>query len=392
MRRVLFIIVFLLFMQNWSVCEASAAEIPVIHSGAAIVLDTKSGEILFEKNARERKYPASLTKVATAIYAIETGNLDDTVTVSKKAREVEGTRVYLEEGEQVPLRKLIEGLLINSGNDAGVAIAEHLDGSIEQFAKNLNEYVKQIGTEETIFQNPHGLFDPNHQTSARDLAMITQYALKNEEFRRIFGTKELKWQGQSWQTTLYTHHKLMREKPYDGVTGGKTGYVDESGHTLVTAADRAGMSIIVVTLEGASQRDAYNDTKALLDYAFGNFKTTLIPQGTAIPMEIGEYKTTRDVYFSQPVGMAVTMKMNDEGTLEIFGDDQKLITSLKLENFKKKERKTAKLASPKTPNEEAENLKVLLPGTLIGLLAFIGIIFIRIRKKTDRQNDRSYGA
>ncbi|RHW43622.1 D-alanyl-D-alanine carboxypeptidase [Neobacillus notoginsengisoli] len=375
------VIVFICLWQNWSYSKANASEIPVINSGAAIVLDTKSGEVLFEKNARERKFPASLTKIATGIYAIENGNLSDKVTVSEAAREVDGTRVYLEPGEQVPLKQLIEGLLINSGNDAGVAIAEHFDGSNEQFAKKLNEYVARIGTQETTFQNPHGLFDPNHQTSARDLALITQYALKNEEFRRIFGTKELKWDSQTWHTTLFTHHKLMREKPYDGVTGGKTGYVDESGHTLVTSAERAGTSIIVVTLEGASQKDAYNDTKALLDYAFENFKTTLIPQGTTVPMDKGEYKTTRDVYFSQPVNQNVTMKMNAEGSLEIFGEDKNLITSVKLEDFKQPIRKTAKMIPPKPSNEEKEDFKVLLPGTLIGILALIGAIIIGNRRR-----------
>ncbi|WP_043932391.1 D-alanyl-D-alanine carboxypeptidase family protein [Bacillus sp. EB01] len=387
MKKVLFIVFIFLFVPR-----VHADQVPVIKSGAAIVLDAKSGEILFEKNSRERKYPASLTKVATAIYAIEKGNLDDTVTVSQTARETEGSRVYLEAGEQVSLRKLIEGLLINSGNDAGVAIAEHLDGSIEQFSQKLNEYLKEIGAEETTFQNPHGLFAPNHQTSARDLAVITQHALKNEEFRRIFGTKQLKWQGQSWKTTLFTHHKLLRERPYEGIIGGKTGYIDEAGHTLVTAAERAGTSIIVVTLKGAARKDAYNDTVALLDYAFGNFKTDFIPEGTIIPMDNGEYKTTRDVYFTQPANQTVTMKMNAEGTLEIFGEDKHLITSIKLENFKKETiKETAKEnPPPKSSKEEKRNFLVLLPGTLVGILAFIGVFIIRIQKKMSRQNSKSY--
>ncbi|ALC91439.1 hypothetical protein AM500_17810 [Bacillus sp. FJAT-18017] len=387
MKKVLFIVFIFLFVPR-----VHADEVPVIKSGAAIVMDAKSGEILFEKNSRERKYPASLTKVATAIYSIEKGNLNDTVTVSQTARETEGSRVYLEAGEQVSLRKLIEGLLINSGNDAGVAIAEHLDGSIEQFSQKLNEYLKEIGAEETTFQNPHGLFAPNHQTSARDLAVITQHALKNEEFRRIFGTKQLKWQGQSWKTTLFTHHKLLRERPYEGIIGGKTGYIDEAGHTLVTAAERAGTSIIVVTLKGAARKDAYDDTVALLDYAFGNFKTDFIPEGTIIPMDNGEYKTTRDVYFTQPANQAVTMKMNAEGTLEISGEDKQLITSIKLENFKKETiKKTAKEnPPPKSSKEEKRNFLVLLPGTLVGILALIGVLILRFRKKMPEQNNKSY--
>src|SRR5699024_3158459 len=118
---------------------------------------------------------------------IEKGGIDETVTVSKKARNTEGAKVFLEDGEQVSLKKLIQGLLINSGNDAGVAIAEHLSGSVEQFSSDINEYLSNIiGLKDTNFENPHGLFNPNHVTTAADLANITQYAMNNHLFREIF--------------------------------------------------------------------------------------------------------------------------------------------------------------------------------------------------------------
>ncbi|MDF1511039.1 D-alanyl-D-alanine carboxypeptidase [Robertmurraya sp. DFI.2.37] len=223
---------------------------PKIISEAAILIEESSGRVLYEKNAERLMYPASLTKVATAIYAIEKGNLEDLVTVSERARQVDGTRVYLEVGEKVSLRKLIQGLLINSGNDAGVAIAEYLDGSEEEFAASINDYLQGIGLNRTHFVNPHGLFNPDHTTTARDLAVITQYSMKNADFREIFGTKELKWDGEVWDTTIYNHHKLMRERPYEGITGGKTGFVDESKHTLITTAKRDNMSVIAVVLKG----------------------------------------------------------------------------------------------------------------------------------------------
>ncbi|GAB3797637.1 hypothetical protein GCM10028868_19200 [Virgibacillus kimchii] len=148
-----------------------------------------------------------MTKIATAIFAIENGDLDDLVTVSSYARNTEGSSVYLEEGETVPLKKLIQGLMINSGNDAGVAIAEHMSGSVEQFSSDLNEYLQEnVGVQHTNFENPHGLFDPNHVTTAEDLANITLYAMGNELFREINNTKELNWEGESWDTTLYNHH------------------------------------------------------------------------------------------------------------------------------------------------------------------------------------------
>lgn len=154
--------------------------LPILSSEAAIVMEATTGEVLYEKNAQSQMYPASLTKIATAIYAIENGNLNDSVTINEKARNTEGTRVYLEVGEQVTLEKLLQGLLINSGNDAGVAIAEHISGSVELFASDLNSYLKDvIGLQNTNLENPHGLFDPQHMTTAEDLAELTRYAMKN---------------------------------------------------------------------------------------------------------------------------------------------------------------------------------------------------------------------
>ncbi len=207
-----------------TVQAASDTGPPSLTSKAAVMMDADTGDILFAKHANDAMYPASLTKIATAIYAIENGDLDSIAMVSEKARNIDGTRVYLEKGEKVTLKKLIQGLLINSGNDAGVAIAEHLSGSVDKFASDLNAYLKKkVGVQDTHFENPHGLFDPDHVTTASDLAKITQYAIRNDVFRNIFGTVELEWNGASWDTTLLTHHKMMRQMPYEGVTGGKTG-------------------------------------------------------------------------------------------------------------------------------------------------------------------------
>lgn len=254
---------------------------PAISSEAAVLLDSKSGKVLYEKNSMKEMYPASLTKISTAIYALEKGDVDELVTVSKNAYQVDGTKVYLEEGEKVPLKRLIQGLIINSGNDAAVAIAEHLEGSVTDFSSQLNQYLTALGMQHTNFSNPHGLFDPSHTTTARDIAAMTHYAMQNEEFREIFATRELKWAGKTWNTTLYTHHKLMRELPYDGVTGGKTGFVDESGHTLVTTAERGGVSLIVVVLNGSTQEAIYKDTTVLLDYGFHYNPELDPPEGTA---------------------------------------------------------------------------------------------------------------
>lgn len=214
-------------------------------------------------------YPASITKMITGIIAIEEGDLTELVSVSKEATEVIGTRVYLLENEEVELKRLVKGLLINSGNDAGTAIAEHFAGSERNFSAKMNEFVKtNIGIMDSNFTNPHGLFDENHYTTAYDMAKIAQYAMENEVFKEIVGTKELEWTGEGWETTLYNHHRLLWD--YEGVTGIKNGYVSKSGFTLVTSAKRDGVELIAVTLNAPSSQDAYNDTTALMNYGFEN--------------------------------------------------------------------------------------------------------------------------
>ncbi|MGG6447406.1 D-alanyl-D-alanine carboxypeptidase family protein [Pseudobacillus badius] len=305
-------------------------------SESAILIDAKSGKILYEKNAKHQMYPASITKIATAIYAIENGDLDDMVTVSKKAREVEGTRVYLEGGEQVSLKKLIQGLLINSGNDAAVAIAEHLEGSPERFAFKMNKYLKKnIGTTQTNFENPHGLFAPNHVTTASDMAEITRYAMKNKVFREIFGTVKLKWKGTSWNTTLLNHHKLMREIPYEGVTGGKTGFVNESGHTLVTTAKREDFHLIAVTLKAPSSTAAFNDTIQLLDYGYQNYKAFKLTKGSTFHTKQGKsYELTKNLYYTLLNEDKLKGRVTENGFLQISNQEKKVLTSIQLKEEK----------------------------------------------------------
>ncbi|MFB4168634.1 D-alanyl-D-alanine carboxypeptidase family protein [Virgibacillus sp. JSM 102003] len=323
-----------------AVAKASTNSPPSIVSEAAIVMDSETGSILYAKNANKSMYPASLTKIATAIYAIEMGSLESTVTVSEKARNIEGTRVFLEKGEQVTLKKLIQGLLINSGNDAGVAIAEHLSGSVEQFSSDLNNYLKnKIGLQQTHFENPHGLFDPSHVTTARDLAKITQYAMKNDIFRDIFGTVELEWHGESWDTTLLKHHKLVRQViPYEGITGGKTGFVSKSGFTLATTAKRNELSLIVITLNSNLQSNSYTDTKNLLDYGFKYFEQSTINKGTTFTTGGQTYKTSEKITYTHQKGDQISEEINEDGTLEIIKHDGTVINSYQLDRDIEKEK------------------------------------------------------
>lgn len=309
--------------------------VPNIDSEAAVLMDMNSGAVLYNKNSEVKMYPASLTKIATAIYALEKGNLQDKVVVSKEATEVDGTRVYLEEGEVVTLEHLIQGMLINSGNDAAAAIAIHIDGSMEVFSSQINKFLEEkVKVYHTHFTNPHGLFDENHYTTAKDLAIITNYAMRNPDFKRIFGTKELSWDGKSWDTTLITHHLLLKgEIPYEEVTGGKTGYVNESKHTLATTAENDQIQLTAIVLKASDQNKAYADTQILLDYGLNNFYTEKVGKSATYQIGKNTFITNKDYYVTSTLN-GPEREINSEGLLEMFGPTGDVIQTIQLEKDK----------------------------------------------------------
>ena len=295
-----------------------------LNGESAVLIDAKTGQVLYEKNPDEQLYPASITKIATGIYAIENGNPDDIVTVSKKARYEEGTRVYLGEGEQVTLRKLEYGLLMHSGNDAATAIAEHMSGTTEQFAAELTRFVKEkTGVQHTNFTNAHGLHDPNHYTTALDMAKIARYAMQNPIFREIVGTNRLPWDGAEWKSELINHNKLIRD--YEGATGIKNGFTDQAMHTLVGSAKRGDTEFIAVTMKAASSNMAYQDVTTLLDYGFENFETKQIgtagEEFTRASEKEGEapvrFVATEDLYATVPIGTEPDVQVTPTDKLSV---------------------------------------------------------------------------
>jgi len=355
-----------------------------LKSEGAVLLDSDSGAVLYAKNGNDKMYPASLTKIATAIYAIDKGNLNRIVTVSGNAVRQDGTRVYLNEGEQVPLKKLIQGMLINSGNDAAVAIAEHIDGTVEQFAENLNVYLKtMIGVNNTHFTNPSGLFDENHYTTAMDLALITNYAIKNPVFAEIFGTKVLEWKGQSWETTLLTHHRMLKgELPYPDVTGGKTGYTSETKQTLATTADNGKIRLTAVVLKSELKNDKYNDTAILFDYGFNAFQHAIIKQGEIYKAENKEFYPENDTLITENVKGCIK-KISNDGLLSIEDQDGQVLQSIQL--------KYKELPKPKIPPQKSEKStenkqQLFQVNTIFGML-FIGfaVVLIGFHKKRTRK-------
>lgn len=246
--------------------ETIGNELPKISAGAAIVFEAVSGRVLYEKNAYKRSSIASTTKIMTAIVALENGNDDEDVIVSKKAASISGSQVNLKEGQSYKLGDLMYAMMLRSGNDAAIAIAEHVGGSVEAFAEMMNRKAAEIGAINTNFVTPHGLDNPQHYSTPYDLALITQYALKNEKFSKIVGTKNSTFQGGNITNT----NEMLGV--YPDVDGVKTGYTGQAGRCLVTSATRNGLRIITVVLNCGSRSIRAQNSKALLDYTFGNYK------------------------------------------------------------------------------------------------------------------------
>lgn len=234
----------------------------------ACVMDSLTGRVLFEKNAYARHSMASTTKIMTALVALENGNANDIVTVSTNAAGTEGSSIYLKAGEKITLKDLLYGLMLESGNDAAIAVAEHVGGSVEGFAELMNQKAKAIGANQTQFKNPNGLDEDGHYTTAYDLALITRAALRNKDFAEIVATKRKTISNgeESYGRSLANHNKLLTI--YKGCDGVKTGFTKKTGRCLVSAATRNNFQVIAVTLNAP---DDWNDHAGMLDYAFANY-------------------------------------------------------------------------------------------------------------------------
>ena len=236
---------------------------------AHILLEASSDAVLAQKNADARLPMASTTKIMTALAALDALPLDTTVRIPAAAVGVEGSSVYLAQDETLTLKELLYALLLESANDAAVAIAIAVDGSVDAFADRMNRYAAQLGLKDTHFVNPHGLDDDAHYTTARELALITRAALENPDFREIVSTQKtvIPLRGSEGVRLLLNHNRLLRE--YDGCIGVKTGFTKKTGRCLVSAAERDGVMLIAVTL-GAP--DDWNDHSSLLDYGFSRLE------------------------------------------------------------------------------------------------------------------------
>lgn len=256
---------------------------PDISADAAILMDLKSGQVLYSKNPFKRRPPASTTKVITALLAIENGRLSDQVKVSKKAAYTEGSSMYLRVGEVVRMSDLLYGALMHSGNDACEAIAEHVGGNVKDFARLMNLKALSLGAVNTHFTNPHGLPDEDHYTCAYDLALITRYALKNPVFAQVVSTRNklLKdLDGEAGRALSNTNQLLWKYFWADGV---KTGTTSAAGQCLVSSATKGNRQLVAVVLKSGSR---WNDSIKLLEYGFNQFEYSQVAVAGA---EYGRY-------------------------------------------------------------------------------------------------------
>ena len=244
-----------------------------ISAGQAILIDGKSGKVLYEKCADEKAYPASTTKIMTALVTLETlrdhdSPIDQVVEIPDRAVGVEGSSIYLEPGEKMTIEDLLYGLMLVSGNDAATALAEIIGGSEEAFVGMMNEKARQLGCRGTNFTNPSGLFDEEHYTTARDMAAISLEAMKDPVFREIVAAQGHASNRENKDyTNFYNKNKTISQ--YEGGTGIKIGYTTDSGRTLVASSSRGDRDMICVVM---SAPDWFNDAYRLMDYGYANTK------------------------------------------------------------------------------------------------------------------------
>lgn len=285
------IILFIVFSVLFCTYSFSFGEDLDLFGESAILIDYDTLEVLYEKNAHKKLYPASTTKILTGILAIENADLNDIITIDQEVVDLrDGSHIALEPGEKLTLKQLLDALLIESANDAAIAIAKHISGSVDSFSKLMNEKAESIGALNTHFVNPSGLPDENHLTTAYDLAIIAKYAMENETFRDIVknyrgsipitNKKTEQRLLNSSNRILYSNEKILVDGDYvpiryEGVNGVKTGYTHAAEYCLVTSLEKDGQKFIAVSLK-SNRNNIYTDTHKLLNYGMENFKKTKI--------------------------------------------------------------------------------------------------------------------
>ncbi len=284
MQKRVFALLLILALFEPLIPHADAVSAPPELSAAAAIVMNSGGEVIFEKNADERRLIASTTKLLTALVVLEHAALGESVPILPEYTNVEGSSMYLPAGAVVTVRELLEGLLLASGNDAALALACHTAGSVEAFTAWMNEKAAALGMTGSRFANPHGLDDPEHYATARDLAALMAACMENQELSALLGERSATVNGQ----TYGNHNKLLTLCP--GCLGGKTGYTEAAGRCLVSCCEREGTRLVCVTLDDP---DDWAEHQRLYNWGFENYSTRSVTEGLrfTVPVLGGERET-----------------------------------------------------------------------------------------------------
>lgn len=263
-----------LFLAYAALASAAPFQPERLTAESGILIEARTGKVIFAKDAERRLFPASTTKMMTLLVALENGDLDDVVTIGGSAAGTEGSSMELAEGDQLRLEELLYGMMLVSGNDAAIAVAEHLAGSVENYARRMTDKAREIGAADTRFVNSSGLPDAAHYATAHDLARIAAYGYKNSEFRRIVSTKERDalWSAPRKSRALENTNLLLGN--YQGANGVKTGYTKAAGECLVASAERNGIHLVAVLMHVDDDR-RWDEAATLLDYGFTQVEPAL---------------------------------------------------------------------------------------------------------------------
>lgn len=281
---------------------------PTLNSRIALVYDRTSGNVIYEKNGYKTVPMASTTKIMTAIVVLENANLQDTVTVEKKAAGTGGSRLGLKVGDKITVNDLLYGLLLRSGNDAAVALAIHVGGSIEGFATLMNQKSNELNLNNTNFETPHGLDSKNHYTTAYELAKMADYALKKEKFKKIVGTQNCNITISGVQRNISNTNELLGY--LNGVYGVKTGFTNGAGRCLVTACKRDNLDIITVVLGADTKKIRTSDSIKLIEYIYNNFEMVNIQE--KVNEKFNQWKEINKNRISINKGVTNNMKIDLE--------------------------------------------------------------------------------
>lgn len=306
MKKLLILFLVICILLNTPVLAKSENEIEIF-SKHCICIERSTGQVLFEKDAYTKCAMASTTKILTGIIVIENCDLKAEVTVSKKAANTGGSTLGIYEGQIINVETLLYGLLLRSGNDTAVALAEFVSGSVENFSILMNKKAQEIGLKNSNFVTPHGLDDDGHYTTAYDLAILSNYALNNDIFRKIVGTKQIDLKIGKGNRTLNNTNELLGE--VEGVYGIKTGFTGNAGRCLVTACKRDNLDVIIVILGADTKNIRGSDTKKIINYVYDNIK--MIDIEKQIDELFNNYKNKEKIKTSKTLNK-IEIKCKDE--------------------------------------------------------------------------------